>query len=93
MIMASGAFHGQSQEGCSKSVDAIGNVFDTKFFGNRAAFDLLLVQAREGGGDAGLSGGFWKEIARNLLKDELVEGFIGGKGVNDVVAIGPDTTV
>ena len=91
--MASGAFHGQSQEGCSKSVDAIGNVFDTKFFGNRATFDLLLVQAREGGCDPGLARGIWKQISCDLLKDELVEGFVGGKGVNDIVAIGPNTTV
>ena len=93
MIVATRAFQGESKKCCPEGMDTVSYIFDTKFFGDRAALNLLLMQTRECRCDPGFAGGIRQEVASNLFVDESIEGFVGIEGINDIVAKRPNSAI
>ena len=66
--------------------DAVDDGLDSPLFRNDAAFGIDAVVSVEPGCDDLLRGGIWEHVSSELFNGELVEGFIGVKGIDDPVA-------
>ena len=91
--VAAGALEGQPEQSGAYRDDAVGNIFGTKFFGDRAALFVLAMQAVKGGCQPLLVRRIWKQIAGKLPGDKFVEGHVFVHGPHHPVAPGPDIPV
>ena len=80
VIVAAGAFHGESEEGGAEGVEAIGDILDTEFLRDAAAFHLLGVEAIKSCGKNLVAGGIGKQIAGDLPGGELIIGEVVAEG-------------
>ena len=72
VIVAARAAHGEAHECLAHQLCALVDVLDAKLLVDDAAFVVPLAHAQERGGEQLLRGGFRKQIARHLPRDELV---------------------
>ena len=92
VVVAAGAFHRKSQEGGARSADAVGDVFDTVFLVDDAAFAIDDVVTVEGRGEALVGRRLRQQVPGELFGDEAIEGQVGVKGFDDVIAPAPHGT-
>jgi hypothetical protein len=90
VVVAGGAADGEAEEGGAEGFGAVAGVVGVDFLGDGSAFVGGDVAADVAGGDPFVGGFCGDEVAGDLFADELVVGFVGGEGADDVVAVGPD---
>ena len=93
MLVTPGTFERQTQEGHRKGVVAVGDVFDAELLQRAAAFDLLRVQAVEGGGQPRVVGRLGQQVAGQLQSDEPVIRHVLVESPHHPVAIRPHVAV
>ena len=89
VVMARGASHGQSHENSSCGLHAVLCVDRPVFFVDGSAFAGGGVASIKASSKPLIEGGFWQQIARDLLDSELVERLVVVECFYDPVAIGP----
>jgi hypothetical protein len=88
MVVAAGALEGQPEPGHAERADAVGDILDPVLFADDAAFGVDDVIAAEAG-DALVEGGFFEQIAGELLGEEAVVGQVVVEGLHHPVAPAP----
>ena len=89
VVVALGATDGHSHHGCAVGAHAVHRVMDKPFFGDRATLIVDAVVAVEGGGELLVERGIGKQIAGQLLGEELVVGHVFVEGIDDPIAPRP----
>jgi hypothetical protein len=74
VVVAAGAFEGESEEGGAHGVDAIRDVFGAEFLIDAATLVGLAMEPVEGGGQDLITGRIGQEISRQLPGDEPIPG-------------------
>ena len=89
VVVAARTLHRQTHEAVARCTDAVVNAVLAKFLGDGAAFERHPVQAIESRRHALVLGGIRKEVARQLLGQELIVRLIIIERLQDPVAPGP----
>ena len=93
VVVATGAFHSQTEKGRAEGMHPVGYVLDAEFFRHASTFDFLRVQTVEAGGEDLVPGGVGNEVSGDLLGDEVVVGLVLAEGLNDPIPPGPDVSI
>ena len=88
MVVAAGAVHGHAEKRLADGGDDVVQFVEAGL-GFVGGFIVPGAQAIEAGGDDGIGRGMLEFVAGDLLADELVEGFVGVEGLDDVIAVAP----
>ena len=83
----------ETEEGRAKRLHAVSRLVHINFFGDRAAFVGCEVAAHEAGRGKLVDILRRQQITRELLAHKGIEGLVGVKRADDVVAIRPDRAV
>src|SRR6056297_1191430 len=93
MCMAAATFKCQAEHRRGDRLCSIRDIFNPKLFGHASAFDLLRMQTIKGRRQNLLACGVGKQIARQLLGQELIVWQVAVEGVDHPVPPGPNETV
>ena len=89
MVVATGAFEGEAEEGGAEGGDAVVDVVDAVFLLDGSALGLLRVKTVKRGSEDLLVGGIGQQIAGELVSDEFVPREIFVERLDDPVAPRP----